>query len=122
VSATHTRHRFAVPFAGLVLAVGLLAGCAGQRAPSSYTSGVKRDFIKGCEATAKSDAKSGSEAAATISDPEEFCACAYAAVRKKVKFADFKKINDDLTEDNAVPPKSFTDAYADCVDEDQPAG
>lgn len=119
--ASHPRHRLAAPLAGVVLAVGLLAGCAGQRTPTSYTSAVQRDFIKGCVATAKADAKQ-SDVVTTISNPKTFCTCAFTAIKKDLSFSQFKKITDDLTEKNAYPPKKYTEAYSSCLTKDQKAG
>ena len=62
------RLRLTVPLLAMVLAVGLLAGCAGQRAPSSYTDGVRDAFIEGCWTTLVSDAN-GLAAASTTKAP-----------------------------------------------------
>lgn len=100
------RSRFTVPAAGLVLCLGLLAGCAGQRTPTSYTQSVENNFLSGCVSTAKQDK--------TIASPTDFCNCAFKAIKKDVPFGDFKRANSKLTENPGKLPESFTKAYDSC--------
>ena len=107
MSATSPRrHRLAVLLAGSVLSLGLLAGCAGQKTPSSYTDGVEEDFMNGCQDIAKQDG--------VIDSPKDYCQCAWKAIKADVPFKEFKAINSDLTENNGPLPESFTKAFADC--------
>lgn len=104
VSAPVRRRRGAV--VALVAGVALLAGCAGQRIPTSYTSGVEKDFVQGCTET-----YAGSESI----DAGDYCQCIYDAVSGDdgLKFSEFRSINDDLTEDpGPLPAKlsKFADA------------
>ena len=45
------RRRLASLAGALVLSLALVSGCAGQRAPDSYTDGVQKNFITGCTTT-----------------------------------------------------------------------
>ncbi len=110
-TSNRRRHRLTVPFVGAVLALGLLAGCTGQRDPGSYGDKVETNFVKGCTATSTADG-------ATKAEAGEFCQCAYDAIKKDVEFDDFKKANNDLidVEGDAELPKGITDAYESCQD------
>lgn len=97
------RHRLAASLAGVVLGLGLLASCSGQRTPGNYSDKVERDFRKGCVKTAQDDK--------VIVDPSSYCECAYAALSDKqsgVDFDEFKKVNNDQTEDPQPLPAKFT--------------
>lgn len=117
----------------VALAVTALIGCSGQREPGSYTASVKKDFVAQCWITRVLDQNADLEV--TNSDPladqqkaleedapsddvataKESCGCAYAAIKKDVKFSAFKSLNDDLRENpEKALPDSFTKAYADC--------
>ncbi|QXC63200.1 hypothetical protein KSP35_10665 [Aquihabitans sp. G128] len=120
------RTRSAAPFAGVLLAIALLAGCAGQKAPGSYTSGVRKDFIEGCWTTLVRDDQ-GAEAAKLSADQLEAkygdaakaatkgCTCAYNAFKDDLKFGDFKKLNDNETETPKALEAKVTKIYADCT-------
>ena len=104
------RRRFASLAGALVVSLALLAGCTGQRAPDSYTDGVRTNFIEGCTATSKSDKTLG-----TAAEANDYCTCVFTAVKKNVKFSTFKKITDDLTESGGGKlPASFQKAYDSC--------
>ncbi len=106
------RHRLAASLAGVVLGLGLLASCSGQRAPGNYSDKVERDFRKGCVKTAQDDK--------VIVDPSSYCKCAYAALSNKqsgVDFDEFKKINNDQTEDPEPLPAKFTKIFDLCSTE-----
>lgn len=97
------RHRLAASLAGVVLGLGLLASCSGQRAPGNYNDAVERDFRDQCEDTARDDK--------VIVDPIQYCRCAYEALSDKqsgVDFDEFKKVNNDQTEDPQRLPAKFT--------------
>lgn len=108
------RHRRAASLAGVVLGLGLLAGCAGQRAPGDYSSKVKTDFIAGCKQTANDDKASF--------DATAYCTCAYDALSGTdgVSFDEFKKVNDAQVEKPAPLPSSFTKIFTSCASD--PAG
>ena len=109
------RRRLASVAGALALSLALVSGCAGQRAPDSYTDSVRKNFINGCAATSAADRTLGS-----ASEAQQYCTCAYNAIKKNVKFSTFKQINDDLTQSGGGPlPKSFQDAYDSC---DVPSG
>ena len=123
------RLRLPAPLLAALLVVGLLAGCAGQRAPGSYTDGVEEAFIEGCWTTLVSDANdlsaTGSSKAPSAEEltkdfPDEAkttesqCTCAFNAIKKDVSFGDFKKINDAQTEEPSELPASFTKAFDSC--------
>lgn len=99
--------RLVLTSAAAVLALGMLAGCSGQRTPSSYTSAVKDDFIAGCTAMTKDDGK----AKPSKSD----CECAYNQIADDVPFSEFKSINEAQIEKPSPLPASFTKAYKSCV-------
>lgn len=106
------RHRLAASLAGVVLGLGLLASCSGQRAPGNYSDKVERDFRKGCVKTAQDDK--------VIVDPRSYCECAYAALSDKqsgVDFDEFKSVNNDQTEDPKPLPAKFTKVFAKCSKE-----
>ena len=125
--------RAAASAAAVVVAVVVLAGCSGQREPTSYTDGVKTDFTSGCWTVLVGDAhpkditfeptdnreareakatKFGSEA--EISAAKDYCGCVIKKITKDVKFSEFKQVNDDLREDNGPLPESFQKAYSSC--------
>lgn len=119
------RTRRAAPLVGILLTVGLLAGCSGQKTPGSYTSGVKGDFIEGCWSTLVRDAKGTPAAKLSIDDLQAKykseakvattqCTCAYAGFKKDIKFSEFKKINDDQTETPAKLSSKVTKVYEKC--------
>lgn len=131
------RLRLTAPLFAAVLGIGLLAGCAGQQAPGSYTDGVEEAFIEGCWTTLVSDANDLSATASSKAPsaeelqkdfPDEFkttesqCTCAYNAIKKDVPFGDFKKINDNQTEKPSELPASFTKAFDSCGLGDATAG
>jgi hypothetical protein len=92
-----------------------VSGCAGQRAPDSYTDSVQKNFIAGCSTTSVAP-----ETGWSASEAKQYCTCAYNAIKKNVKFSTFKQINDDLTNSGGGPlPKSFQNAYDSC---DAPSG
>ena len=106
------RHRPAAVLAAVVLGLGLLAGCAGQRAPGDYSDTVERNFLKGCTATAVGDDASF--------DAEQYCQCTYDALSADeggVDFDTFKKVNDDQVEKPAALPKAFKAIAEDCLAE-----
>lgn len=123
----------------LVATTVLLAGCSGQRDPGSYTDSVKQDFVSSCWTTTvadlptndlklvPSDSRSEREAkaakvvpASEVKAAKTFCGCAYAKLKKKVKFGRFKSVNTDLRENGGKLPSDFTKAYASC-DEKAPS-
>ncbi len=123
------RLRLRAPLLAMVLAAGLLAGCAGQRAPSSYTDGVRDAFIEGCWTTTVSDASNLTATSTTkaltvaqlqkkfpaeVKAAKSQCTCAFKAIKRDVPFGDFKKVNDNQTEKPSKLPASFTKAYASC--------
>lgn len=120
----------------LVATTVLLAGCSGQRDPGSYTASVKKDFVSGCWTTTifdknpkikvePSDSRDSREAKATkggkaadVKAAKTSCSCAYADIKKKVKFGTFRSINENLREDGTGKlPSSFTRAFASCKQE-----
>ncbi len=106
-SSQPRRRRTAALLIGIVLVLGLLSGCARQKIPTGYTDGVKEDFTTGCTVTAKRDGMSAGEA-------KDYCGCAWKAIKKDVPWSTFKKVNDDLTEDNGPLPSSITKVLTDC--------
>lgn len=106
------RHRLSASLAGVVLGIGVLAGCAGQRAPGNYNDSVERDFVKQCTKTAE-----GGPGASF--DAPTYCQCAYNALSADdgIDFDEFKRVNDDQTEDPGSLPAEFTDAFASCPTE-----
>ncbi len=121
----------------LALAVGvlLLAGCAGgQRDESSYSSKVEDNFTGQCWVQTVADANPDIAKSFKLDDSlgnrqdrvtskapkaqviaaQKYCGCVYAALKKRVKFGEFKKINEDLRDNGGKLPKSFTDAYSSC--------
>lgn len=105
------RHRFAASLAGVVLGLGLLAGCSGQRAPGGYSDKVGASFVQGCTATAEGDNVNF--------DAKTYCQCAYDALSGPggVAFDEFKKVNNDQTEKPGRLPQSFTKVFASCSTE-----
>lgn len=112
--ASPIRRRLVPAVTGLVLVVGLLAGCGtGQKQAGSYDD-LEKAFLQGCKETAAADAKE-SEAAAL---PANFCQCAFDALSDEqngVDFDELMEINDDFTSDPAVLPAEVTKAFADCT-------
>jgi len=108
----HRRPRIAVALLGTVLAVGLLSSCSGQRDPTSYTSGVKKQIVAGCVDQGKQDQKAGKEGKDFWSTSE--CTCAMKRIIKDVPFSTFKEINNAQINEPAPLPKSFTKVYASC--------
>jgi hypothetical protein len=119
----------------VALAVTVLAGCAGQKEPGSYTGGVKDDFKQACYVQRVLDAEPTIQvgSAASMNDKEakvkkdapkavikaasDYCSCVLKVILKKVHFSEFKKVNDDLRDDNNKPlPSSFTKAFSSCKD------
>lgn len=119
----------------MVLAVGalLLAGCAGgQRDESSYTSKVKENFTGQCwvqlvvdanqkiaidtndSLSDREDLLAGKAPKAQVAAAKKYCTCVYSALKKNVKFGEFKKVNEKLREDGGDLPASFTKAYSSC--------
>ena len=104
------RRRRLASLAGAVVSLALVSGCAGQRAPTSYTDSVKKNFITGCTTVSTGDAALG-----TPTEANQYCTCVFTEIKKNVKFSEFKKINDDLTQSGGGPlPSSFQDAYTSC--------
>lgn len=99
------RHRLAAPLVGAVLALGLLGGCTGQSTPDSYTDSVERNFLRGCRDTAEQDG---------LSDPDDFCRCAFDELKENVEFSEFKKVNEDQVDQPSELPESFQEIYAGC--------
>lgn len=89
---------------GSVIGLVLLAGCGTQRAPSSYTGSVGKDFIKACVAQSKSGASS----------PTKTCTCTYNEIKKSIKFSRFKQINSALTEKPRSLPSDITRILDNC--------
>ena len=109
------RRRLASLAGALVLSLALAVRLRRPAGPDSYTDSVRKHFISGCTATSdrRRHARNGIEA-------QQYCTCAYNAIKKNVKFSTFKQINDDLTQSGGGPlPKSFQDAYDSC---DVPSG
>lgn len=128
------RARRAAPrLAALALVAVVLAGCTGQKEPTSYTDSVKKDFTSGCWTTLISDKhpkdvvfeptddrekreakaiKGGTDAEVTAA--KDYCSCAYKKIEKDVPFGDFRKINEDLRTEQGPLPESFQKAYASC--------
>lgn len=106
------RHRPAASFAAVVLGLGLLVGCAGQRAPGDYSDKVRRDFVEGCTSTSERDGASF--------DAASYCECTYDKLSSDdggVDFDTFKQVNDDQVENPGTLPKAFTTIAEDCLAE-----
>jgi hypothetical protein len=123
----------------LAVAALLLASCGGaQRDESTYSSKVENNFTGQCWVQRAADkypeiAKSFNlddslsnrqdkvtsqaktpEAKADVKAAQSYCGCVYAALKKRVKFGTFKKINENLRDNGGKLPTSFTQAYASC--------
>lgn len=114
MSASPIHRRLLSCVAGVLLGVGLLAGCGtGQKQAEDY-KGLEESFIKGCEATVAADAEDP-EAKATPSD--DFCRCAFDALSdpdEGVEFGELMDINEELTDDQGKLPESVTATFASC--------
>ena len=109
---SHRRPRIVVALLGTVLAVGLLSSCSGQRDPSSYTSGVKKQIVLGCVDQGKQDQKDGKAGKDFWNSSE--CTCAMQRIIKDVPFSKFKEIENAQINEPAPLPESFTKVYASC--------
>ncbi len=105
------RHRLVASVAVAAMGLGLLAGCAGQSTPDSYSDSVERNFLQGCTETAKKDGASF--------DAVSYCQCAYDELSGDggVEFGEFKEVNEDQVEDPGPLPASFTRVFDRCQDE-----
>ena len=101
----------------LVLAAAsllVLGGCSHtQRAPSSY-SGVKDNFIEGCQDIGKSDKGKADDSGQTdttkIASPVNYCTCVWAAISNEktgVPYSEFKKIQSDMQDVGGALPASY---------------
>jgi hypothetical protein len=126
------RRRSALLTAVALTAALLLAGCAGQREPTSYTDGVEEDFTQACwtqtlldhntdievgdadsmDVRASKATKGSSKA--EVRAAKTYCTCVFKAIKKNVEFSEFKKVNDDLREEEGTLPRSFTKSYDSC--------
>ena len=125
--ATRIRHRRPSALLGvLALSVAVLAGCSGQRDPSSYTGQVKTSFVASCWTNLLLDAHQDIKVSDTdsldsksavvtkkvskteLDAAKESCNCTYKVFTKHVPFGDFKKANDDLRQDGGKLPSSIT--------------
>ena len=104
-------HCVAASVAVAVVGLGLLAGCAGQSTPDSYSNSVERNFLRGCTDTAEGDGASF--------DAARYCQCAYDELSGDdgVDFDEFKQVNEDQVEDPGPLPASFTRAFDQCQNE-----
>ncbi|CAN5808140.1 hypothetical protein BH10ACT1_BH10ACT1_39040 [soil metagenome] len=126
VIPTRRRDRLTTSLVGTLFAVALLAGCAGQKAPGSYTSGVETNFIEGCWSTLVRDANTGAAdltvdqlesdkaLASDVENAKKGCTCAYGKFKEDLKFSEFKKLNDDQTETPAKLGTKVTKIYDSC--------
>lgn len=115
------------------MAVLALSGCAGgARDPGSYSDTVKKNFVGQCwvtkaldanpkvsvtdeeSLTKKQDQVNNLVPKADVTAAKSYCSCVYAALKKNMKFATFKKVNDDLRDKGGKLPESFTRTYQDC--------
>ncbi len=85
-----------------VLSLGLLSSCS--RAPTAYSAGIKKNFVKGCVS-----AYSGTGFAANKAAAGKVCGCVYDQAEHKMPFSDFKAVQDKLRKDH---PKKLEDAGA----------
>ena len=96
----------------LVVAVLLVgAACTGQeRTPESYGnpgSKVETRFMEGCVNPDGDETTEDGPA-------RDVCQCTYDEVKKQIPFEDFKKINDDLSEEPGPLPANFLAILEDC--------
>ena len=113
-SSSRRPRRMASAVLGAVMAAFLVAGCGtGQSAAGNFDE-LKDNFIKGCEARLADDAEDP-EAAEV---PDDFCRCAFDALREgddAVDFDELMEINDELVEEPAALPDNVTAAFAGCT-------
>ena len=103
--APRSRRRSALSV-GLAVVALVLAGCsAAQRAPTSYTVSVQRNFVRGCETAGAGDG---------MRAPRPFCTCVYAAMRKTIPFAEFRKVNSLLTDQGGPLPAEIQSVVDKC--------
>jgi len=90
-----SRGRVIAAKVALALVVLLLAtSCARHPIPTSYggpDSGVQKNFVKGCVTP-----DLGTTGAKAVNSTK-VCECTYAAIKKNIPFAEFKKINSALS-------------------------
>ena len=73
-------------------AVLLLAACGSSGEPTSYDDTVETNFTSGCEKAAEADHAISPAA-------KQYCACAYSRLVAEISFDDFKKLDDDVSDD-----------------------
>ncbi len=126
---TRRRNRLAATSVGVLLSLGLLAGCMGQQIPGSYGDGVRRDFVEGCAATLVRDrhpddtrgddgalldlAELRSSFGQEIGAYETQCGCVYDRFEADVPYDDFRQAHEDLTEAPAALD-DYDEFYEDC--------
>jgi ABC-type uncharacterized transport system auxiliary subunit len=120
----------------LAVAVVLLAGCGGsQRDETTYSTKVENNFTGQCWVQVVADANPDVAKSFKLDDSlsnrqdkvtsskvpktqvkaaQNYCGCVYTALKKTVKFGEFKKINENLREKGGTLPKPFTEAYSSC--------
>lgn len=89
--------------------VGLVGCGTGQGSASNYDE-LEDAFLEQCEETRAADAEvAGAEAV-----PDDFCRCAFDALREDVPFDDLMAVDDELSEEPGPLPEEITAAYASC--------
>ena len=102
------RRRLPLWLVAPALAFTLLVGCgSGQRVPRSYTSAVKQQFLKGCEAS--DPHRSGVGARTTT------CQCVYAGLVSQVPFGEFRDENARQIDHPATLSAPFQAVIAKCT-------
>lgn len=103
-----------VAILGAVVAVGLLAGCTGQRDPSGYSDSVRENFIAGCDGSAFVGADDD-DAKDAISLPTPQCECIYDTIEETIDFDDFSSANSNRRDDpTPLDDPEFVAAYDAC--------
>lgn len=128
---TSPRRRRVAMVVATVLAVVVLAGCAGQKDPGSYGTGVHDDFISGCWTGHVADTHPGlsylptdnrtlREAKASkvatkaeLSADQNTCQCIYGVLLKHVPFHEFAAANAGLRDKPGPLPSNIVNAYKD---------
>lgn len=93
---------------GILAAFGLalLVGCSGSSTPSGYgDDGLRRSFLKGCEAEARSGG---------LDQPGPYCRCSYGQLSESIEFAEFKSVHERLTQTPGPLPAAWQAAIAEC--------
>jgi hypothetical protein len=94
----------------LLLALLLLGGCSTRKPdPTSYGNTTRTNFLKGCEEKAKDPSNM------SATEAEAYCKCSYAAIVDQIPFAEFKKINSDLSEHPDQLPEKMLKIRDDCL-------